>query len=155
GVAGVNWQVRLLGIKFLDAGGGGTADNAVRAIDYAVQTGARVINASWGGTGPSEAVREAIQSASDAGVLFVAAAGNNGSDNDLFPFYPAGYDVPSVISVASSDHNDHRSSFSNYGRTTVDLAAPGENILSTMPFNSYAYLSGTSMAAPHVTGTLG
>jgi hypothetical protein len=116
--------------------------------------GAKVINASWGGSGPSEALREAIQSASGAGVLFVAAAGNTGTDNDLFPFYPASYDIPGVISVASSDPTDHRSGFSNYGATTVALAAPGDNILSTLPGNGYGYLSGTSMATPHVSGTL-
>ena len=155
GVVGVNWHVRIIGIKFLDAGGGGTTDNAVRAIDYAVRMGVKVINASWGGGGQSEALRQAIQSAGEAGVLFVAAAGNSGQDTDVFPSYPASYDVATIISVASSDDNDRRSGFSNYGLTTVDLAAPGENILSTMPFGGYGFLSGTSMATPHVVGTLG
>ncbi|HEY7728230.1 MAG TPA: S8 family peptidase, partial [Candidatus Eisenbacteria bacterium] len=154
GVAGVSWSVRLMPLKFLSAGGVGTTADAIAAVEYATQMGADVMSNSWGGAGFSEALRLAIQDASDAGIFFVAAAGNSASDNDLFPFYPASYDVPNVIAVASTDHFDHLSSFSSFGAASVDLAAPGTDILSTIPGGNYALLSGTSMATPHVSGIL-
>ncbi|HET9325731.1 MAG TPA: S8 family serine peptidase, partial [Candidatus Eisenbacteria bacterium] len=154
GVAGVNWNVKIMPLKFLDGGGFGSTADAVSAIDYAVAMGARVISASWGGGGASAALQSSLESADSAGVLFVAAAGNSGLDNDVFPNYPSNYDVPNVIAVAASDAFDRLPFWSNFGRTTVDLAAPGENIYSTLPGGGYGYNSGTSMATPHVTGAL-
>ncbi len=153
GVVGVSWHVRILPLKFLDATGAGTTDAAVRAIDYAVAMGARVINASWGGGAPSEALRLAIQRAGEAGAVFVASAGNAGRDIDVFPTFPASYNLPHVIAVAATNHDDVLPFWSNYGAVSVHLAAPGENILSTLP-GGYGVLSGTSMAAPHVSGAL-
>jgi subtilisin family serine protease len=153
GVVGVNWHVKLLPLKFLSSGGSGSTDDAVLAINYAVMMGAKVINASWGGGGPSEALRLAIQAAGDAGVVFVAAAGNSSGNNDVFPNYPSNYDLPNIVAVAATDAFDRLAFFSNYGATSVDLAAPGVDIYSTMP-GGYGYLSGTSMATPHVSGAL-
>ena len=160
GVAGVNWQSKIMAVKFLGAGGFGSTSGAILSVQYATQMGARVMNNSWGGGGFSQALEDAISAANDAGALFVAAAGNYGRNNDIYPFYPATYDIPNVVSVAATDHNDNRSSFSNYGATTVDLAAPGTAIFSTSPTGScylcspsgYLYLNGTSMATPHVSG---
>ncbi len=154
GVAGLNWDVQILPIKFLDAFGSGTTAAAVASIQYAILMGSRVINASWGGGGPSEALRQAIAAADLAGILFVAAAGNSGSNNDIVPQYPANFAVPNIIAVAASDHLDRLPFWSNFGPTTVHLAAPGVDILSTLP-STYGLASGTSMAAPHVTGALG
>jgi subtilisin family serine protease len=146
GTVGVCWNVSLMALKAFDEQGNGTVDDAISAIEYAVQNGARIINASWGLDERSRALEEAVQRASDAGVLFVAAAGNNRTDA---PSYPAFFD--SVLSVGATDNKDARAIFSNYG-ATVDAAAPGDNIFSTLPENSYGFLSGTSMAAPHVSG---
>jgi subtilisin family serine protease/uncharacterized protein YjdB len=152
GVTGVNWSARVMPLKFITAAGtGGTAD-AIAAIDYAVANGARVINASWGGSFFSQALFDTISAANTAGVLFVAAAGNNGTDNDITPNYPASYDIPNIISVAATDNADALAAFSNFGATSVDLGAPGVSILSTIPANGYASFSGTSMASPHVAG---
>ncbi len=152
GVTGVNWSARVMPLKFITAAGtGGTAD-AIAAIDYAVANGARIINASWGGTFFSQALFDAISAANTAGVLFVAAAGNNGVDTDVTPNYPASYDIPNIISVAATDSTDGLAAFSNFGATSVDLGAPGVVILSTIPANAYASFSGTSMASPHVAG---
>ncbi|MBD3867002.1 MAG: S8 family serine peptidase [Acidobacteria bacterium] len=152
GVAGVNWDVSIMGLKFLSAGGSGSTDDAVSAIDYAVMMGADLTSNSWGGGGYSQTMYDAIAAAGAIGQAFVAAAGNSGSDNDVSPHYPSNYDLPNVISVAATDHNDAKASFSSYGLTTVDLGAPGVDILSTLPGNSYGLLSGTSMATPHVAG---
>ena len=152
GVAGVNWQVTIVPVKFLGGDGSGAISDAIDAIDYATTIGARVMNNSWGGAGFSQALLDAIRRADDAGALFVAAAGNTGSDNDATPNYPSNYDAPNVIAVAALDRNDRLASFSNYGRTTVDLGAPGVGILSTFAGGAYAALSGTSMATPHVSG---
>ncbi|MFH0907315.1 MAG: S8 family serine peptidase [bacterium] len=153
GVAGVCWNVVLMPIKFLDDFFGfGTTADAIRAIDYAVAMGARVINNSWGGGAYSQALKEAIATADEAGVLFVAAAGNDGEDTDASPHYPSSYDVPNVISVAATTESDTLADFSNYGSATVHLGAPGQDILSTTPEGSYARYSGTSMATPHVAG---
>jgi subtilisin family serine protease len=154
GVAGVSWNVRLMPLKFIGADGTGDVADAVRALNYATAMGAQVSNNSWGGDEYSQALGDAISAADAHGALFVAAAGNESSDNDASPRYPSGYDLPNVISVAASDSNDQLAYFSNRGRATVDLAAPGQSIYSTWPGNGYRSLSGTSMAAPHVTGTL-
>ncbi len=164
GISGVNWHVSIMALKFLDQNGFGTTDGAVKCLDYALaekQAGVdiRAINASWGG-GPADPARQAaIQQASDDGILFVAAAGNNGTDNDLEPMYPASFNIPGVISVAASNMNDKLAFFSDYGKNSVHVAAPGINILSTVPASisdkgtpGYAVESGTSMAAPFVSG---
>jgi len=151
GVTGVNWRARIMPLKFLGPQGGYTSD-AVAALDYAVANGATISNNSWGGGGRSQALQDAITRADAAGHLFVAAAGNDGTNNDATPHYPSNYENPNVISVAATDDTDTLASFSNFGVTSVDLAAPGVNILSTLPGNSYGSYSGTSMATPHVTG---
>ena len=152
GVVGVNWQVRMMALKFLDSQGSGTTDNAVKAILYAADNGAIIQSNSWGGGGASQALQDAIAYARDKNSLFIAAAGNNGTDNDISPNYPSNYDVENVVAVAASDNTDRRAEFSNYGKKTVDLFAPGVDILSCQPGNRYQSLSGTSMATPHVSG---
>ncbi len=154
GVAGVGWGAQIMAIKICN-GMGQCPDSAIiPGIDYATANGARVSNNSWGGGGFSQSMYDAISRANAAGMLFVAAAGNNGSNNDVSPFYPASYDLPNIIAVASVDRYGGLSYFSNYGATKVDLAAPGSDILSTTPNNAYGYMSGTSMATPHVTGAV-
>ena len=158
GVAGVNWSASIMALKFMDSTGSGYLSDAIRAINYATMertqygVNVRVINASWGGGGFSSAMQTAIQAANDAGIMFVAAAGNSGTNNDVTAQYPANYTPPNVISVAASDQNDQLASFSCYGASTVDLAAPGVSIYSTLPNNRYGYYSGTSMATPMVSG---
>jgi subtilisin family serine protease len=155
GVSGVTWCVQIMALKFLDASGGGWTSDAVAAIEYATMMGARLSSNSWGGGGYSEALRDAIADADAAGILFVAAAGNWVGNTDLMPNYPSCYDLPNIISVAATDCNDELPDFSGYGLTTVDLAAPGAAILSTVPGNGYedgTVWSGTSMATPHVSG---
>ena len=157
GVAGVNWNVRIMALKFLGPYGGWTSD-AILAIDYAIKMGATLTSNSWGGFGYSQSLYESIARARDAGQLFVAAAGNYAWDNDgTWPAYPASYELENIISVAATDHNDQMAYFSNYGATSVDLAAPGVDIYSTFPQGqgSYGTISGTSMAAPHVAGAAG
>ncbi len=151
GVAGVADNARIMALKFLKPQGGYTSD-AMQAIDYAVAHGARVINASWGGADYSQPLCDTIQLAGDAGVLFVAAAGNDSADNDTTGSWPANCPATSLISVAATTPTDALATFSNYGAANVDIGAPGDTIRSTMPGNSYGYKSGTSMATPHVTG---
>ncbi len=152
GTVGVNWQVTIVPLKFLFADGSGFTSDAIAAIDYATGAGVDVMSNSWGGGAFSNALLDAIRAAATANILFVAAAGNESSDNDAAPFYPASYNVPNVVSVAATDRNDGLASFSNYGRTTVHLGAPGVAILSTLPGRNYGLFSGTSMATPHVAG---
>ncbi len=157
GVAGVNWTASVLGLKFLNARGSGSTSDAINAIEFAIQlkeqhiANVRVLNNSWGGGGFSEFLLQKINEANQADMLFVASAGNSGSDNDTTASYPANYSVDNVIAVAATDNRDALASFSNYGLTTVDLGAPGVYIASTIR-SGYAYMSGTSMAAPHVSG---
>jgi serine protease len=151
GVAGVNWQVLMAGLKFLSSSGSGTISAAQAALDYATGNGIKITNNSWGGGGFSSAFSAALDRASAAGAIFVVAAGNSGNNIDLLPSYPASYTQSNIISVAASDNRDRLASFSNYGATSVDLAAPGVSILSTVP-GGYASFSGTSMATPHVAG---
>ncbi len=152
GIVGVNQNVSLMHLKFLSSQGTGSTIDAIRSVDYATRMGANVINASFGGGGYSQAMFDAISRANDAGILFVAAAGNESNNNDFRPSFPANYDLPNVISVAATDHRDRLASFSNFGQNSVDLGAPGVSILSTLPRNRYGSLNGTSMAAPHVAG---
>jgi subtilisin family serine protease len=152
GVAGVNWTVSLLPIKFLDSYGYGSTADAIAAVDYATLMGADITNNSWGGGGFSQTLLDAIHRAQDAGSLFVASAGNSYNDADLDPEYPAAHDAPNIVSVAATDQDDQLVGFSNYGAVSVDLGAPGFSILSTLPGASYGYKNGTSMAAPHVAG---
>lgn len=157
GIAGINWNVSIMPLKFLGRGGFGTTKNAIEAINYAIDrkqkgVNVRVINASWGSTQYSRALEDTIRAAGEQGILFVAAAGNNGTDNDKRAHYPSNYDLPNVISVAAMDRTDSITSFSNFGVKTVHIAAPGRDILSTWLNNSYREASGTSMAAPQVSG---
>jgi subtilisin family serine protease len=152
GVAGVNWNVSIVGIKFLTGSGSGTLENAVKSIEYGNKIGVSLTSNSWGGGGFSQTMLDAIKAANSKGILFVAAAGNDASNNDQTPSYPASYDVQNVISVAASDHKDQMASFSNSGVRTVHVAAPGVDIWSSVPGSKYQKMSGTSMATPHVAG---
>ncbi len=152
GVVGVCWSVKMMPLVATNAA------ECTSATYYAADNGARVISASWGFSSYNESLYNAIQYARSKGVLFVAAAGNNGNlDNDSYPLYPASYNLDNIVAVAATDHNDNITSYSHYGRTSVDLGAPGgssgtASIYSTMPYDSYQYMSGTSMATPYVTG---
>lgn len=156
GVIGVNPNGKIMALKFLSASGSGTIANAIRAVDYAANNGAKLSNNSWGCSGcNSSALYDAIRAAGEKGHLFIAAAGNAAHDNDTGnKNYPSSYDLDNIIAVAATDHNDDMASFSSYGATTVDLGAPGVNIYSTAPGNSYRSLNGTSMATPHVAGAV-
>ncbi len=152
GVAGVAWEAQVMVMKFLSASGSGSSLGAAQSVAYAADNGAVLSSNSWGGGGASQTLANAISYAADtAGHLFVAAAGNNGRNTDTAPFYPAGYDLPNVLAVASTTRTDAMSGFSNYGVASVDLAAPGSAIRSTV-VGGYATFSGTSMATPHVAG---
>ncbi len=157
GVVGVNWQVKLIACKFLDAEGSGFTSGAITCLEYLAAMKDRGVNIvasnnSWGGDAFSQALLDAIDSHRQHSILFIAAAGNARSDNDTFAFYPAGYNLLNVIAVSATTSSDTLSSFSNFGRRSVHVAAPGSAILSTLPGNGYELKSGTSMAAPHVTG---
>lgn len=171
GVAGIGWTASIMGLKFLNANGSGTTANAINAIEFAIQAAAnaganvRVLSNSWGGGGYSQALLAEIDKANTSNMLFVAAAGNNGRNNDSKPSYPASYNAPNVVAVAATDSNDQLASWSNYGAASVHLGAPGVGIWSTIPnlavsrssqcvagAGCYDIYSGTSMAAPHVSG---
>ena len=153
GVAGVNWKAQIMPLKFIGADGNGSVDDAIRAIYYAVDHGARVINASWGGGDHVQTLTDAISYANVHNVVFVTAAGNESVNNGVRRSYPADDRLPNTISVAAIDINGALASFSNYGATTVDIAAPGVNIRSTVP-GGYATYSGTSMSTPYVSGVV-
>ncbi|MCR4411360.1 MAG: S8 family serine peptidase [Thermoguttaceae bacterium] len=154
GVAGINWKIQMAALKTLDASGGGSTSDAAGALDYAVRQGIRLSNNSWGSGAYSSVLASAIANARAAGHVLVAAAGNDGRNIDTSPYYPAAYRFDNVVAVASTDRYDGLSGFSNYGPTSVDLAAPGSGILSTLRGGGYGLKSGTSMAAPHVTGAI-
>lgn len=155
GIAGVMANAQIMGIKFLTDRGSGTTADAIESINYATKAGVDVMSNSWGGGGRSEALKEAIEEANAAGIVFVAAAGNSRNDNDSKPSYPASYKVDNVISVGAMDGKGKKASFSNYGKTSVHVFAPGVNILSTVQNDGYKKMSGTSMACPHVSGAVG
>ncbi len=157
GIAGIAWKTQLMELKFIDSVGHGSVSDAVICLDYARAHGAKVVSASWGNYNfTSDALHEAITALGEAGIIMVCAAGNNGIDNDSQPLFPASYDNANIISVAATDRTDTRPSFSNYGRTTVDLAAPGNPVFSCWngSDSDYRNWDGTSMAAPNVTGAV-
>lgn len=156
GITGVAWGVKLMACKFLSNTGSGTDSDAIRCIDYARSKGAKVLSNSWGGGGANSSLLAAIERCRAAGVLFVAAAGNESNNNDSWASYPASYTTDNIISVAATTRTDGLANFSNYGATSVDLGAPGDGIYSTVSGSNSAYAtySGTSMATPHVAGAL-
>src|SRR5438552_17805933 len=166
GVVGVNWLVTLMALRFISAStNSGTEADALKAYNYAKQmrdlwvssggtkgANIRALNASYGGGGYSQASADAINALGQSGILFVAAAGNDGRNTDVQPNYPSDYALSNVVSVAATNSGDTLASFSNFGTRTVLLGAPGVSILSTTPNNTYSFFSGTSMSTPHVTG---
>jgi len=159
GVAGVNWNVRIMAVKSMPYYGSGTSAAAIAGLNYVVAMknrgiNIRVVSMSWEGSSFSQAVKDALDAVGNAGIVTVCAAGNGYGDNDTYATYPANYDSPGLISVAASTTNDLRRSSSNTGLTTVDLAAPGESIQSTLRNGNYGNQSGTSMAAAHVAGAV-
>ncbi len=162
GVVGVNWNVKLLACKFFDASGFATTEGAIECLDYVKEMKTRGVNIvatnnSWGGDENSQALHDAIDEQRQLGILFIAGAGNGnafgiGQNNDTTPFYPCNYFLANIVCVAATKSNDGKAGFSNYGRRTVHVGAPGEGILSTVPGGGYTSLSGTSMATPHVSG---
>lgn len=155
GVTGVNWNVKIMSCKFMNSAGSGSIGDAIECLDYFRRQKAAGVNIvatnnSWGGSAYSRSLYDAINAQRD--ILFMAAAGNNGGNNDTNASYPSNYQLPNIISVAATTSSDSLASFSQYGRRTVSIAAPGSNIFSTKLNSSYGYMSGTSMATPHVTG---
>jgi thermitase len=155
GIRGVMAKVQILPIQFLTKSGRGSLEGAVKAIDYAIQRGVNIMSNSWGGGGASQALTEAVKRAEQAGILFVAAAGNSNSNNDVKPTMPANIQAENVVSVGAMDGKGGRASFSNYGQKTVHVFAPGVKIYSTVQNNAYKKMSGTSMACPMVAGVAG
>jgi thermitase len=157
GIVGVNWEVEIMPLKFMNRSGFGTTKDAVEAINYVIDrkragVNVRIISASWGSTARSKALEDAIRRAGEEGILFIAASGNSSANADRSPHYPAGYDLPNVISVAALNRHDELASFSNFGVKSVHIAAPGAEILSTWLNDSFEEHSGTSMATPVVSG---
>lgn len=157
GIAGVNWNVKIMPLRFMDGDGAGTTKDAIEAINYVIDrrragVNVRIISASWGSNTKSRALEDIIRKAYDEGILVVAAAGNDHSDNDQKPHYPSSYALGNVVSVAAIDRRDHLTAFSNFGVKSVHVAAPGEEILSTWLDHGFAEKKGTSMATPFVAG---
>lgn len=161
GVAGINWHISIMALRFQNNDGLGFTGEAIQAINYAVMMKQKyninivAINASWGNDrGTSSLLVNAINNANNNNILFVCAAGNSAVDCDINPRYPAAYNLPNIVSVAASDSYDYLAGFSNYGKNTIDITAPGISIYSTLPNNRYDYMSGTSQAAPQVSGAI-
>lgn len=152
GITGTCWNVRIMALKYLDSGGRGWASDAIQCIQYAIKMNTNVMSNSWGGGPYDQALKDAIDAAQAKNILFVAAAGNDGMNNDQNPHYPSNYTSENIISVMATTNIDGKAGFSNYGKTTVDIGAPGSDILSCIPGNSYQNASGTSMATPFVSG---
>lgn len=152
GVAGVNWESSILPVKFLTGSGSGSLADAVKSIQYVTLLGANMSNNSWGGGGFTQSMFDAIKEASDKGIMFIAAAGNDSQNADNIPHFPAGYQIENVIAVAATTNTDSLASFSTFGKRTIHIAAPGHKIYSTVPGGRYDSFSGTSMASPHVAG---
>jgi thermitase len=154
-VSGISPQVSIMPLRFIGPSGQGDLISAIKAMDYAIEKKVDVVSASWGANvseSQAKPLIEAVSRLNDAGIIFVAAAGNEGANNDRTEMYPVNANFPNVIAVAASDSADKKPYWSNYGRTKVSIAAPGADILSTLPDNSYGNLSGTSMATPLVAG---
>lgn len=155
GIQGISPEVQMMPIRFLGADGSGDLDNGIKSIDYAISKGVQVISASWGAAVPeaqAQPLIEAVKRADAAGIIFVAAAANDGKNNDTVDMYPTNAGTPNMIAVAASNASDTKPYWSNYGKAKVSLAAPGDAIMSTLPSNKYGNLSGTSMATPLVAG---
>jgi thermitase len=157
GIAGINWRVKIMPLKFMSKGGFGSTKDAIEAINYVINrkragVNVRIISASWGSTQKSKALEDVIRAAGTEGILFVAASGNASADADKTPHYPASFELPNVISVAALNRNDELASFSNFGAKRVHIAAPGAEILSTWLNGDFREASGTSMATPEVAG---
>lgn len=151
-IFGVSRVIKLMAVKFIDSDGYGKTSDAINGIIYAVKNGAKILNNSWGGNNYSKSLKAAIEYANSKNSLFLAAAGNSADSNDRLPHYPSNYGVVNVVSVSSINQFDDLSYFSNYGNDSVDVAAPGEYIYSTVAGNGYSVYSGTSMATPFVSG---
>lgn len=152
GVSGTCWTAKLMPVRFMDDHGRGSTSDAIAGLDYAVKEGAKVVNCSFGSSSKSTALHDAIDDAQAGGVLLVVAAGNDGDSLESHPTYPASYKDGNIVTVAATTSADALADFSNFGSTSVDLAAPGDGIYSTYPTSSYRYLDGTSMASPYVAG---
>jgi thermitase len=153
GSSGICWSAKLVAVKFMNSKGKGSTSDAIDGIDYAVKNGAKIVNCSFGSSSKSSALHDAVDYAQDHNVLLVVAAGNDGENIDKNPIYPASYTDSNILTVAASTDTDTLASFSNFGSTAVDVAAPGDDIFSTYLGGGYKYLSGTSMAAPYAAGT--
>ena len=152
GVSGICWKSTVMSVRFLDERGRGGTSGAVEAIEYAVREGAKIVNCSFGSSSKSSALEDAVEYAKDKGVLLVVAAGNDGDNLEKEPEYPASYTHGNILTVAATTRTDSLASFSNYGSKSADVAAPGDDILSTVRGGKYGEKSGTSMAAPLVAG---
>lgn len=154
GVKGLAPGVKVLTVRIFGKSGTGPTEYAIKAIDYAVKMNVNVISASWGGGPLNEVLKAAIENAAKKNIMFIAGAGNDGTNNDMTPFYPASYDLENIVSVAAHHNAGNLAAFSNFGLKKVHISAPGQNILSTLPDNKYAVWSGTSMATPHVSAAI-